>query len=127
MAHILIAEDERDIRELIVMMLTFNGHTVSAAVDGQDAVDQAQATEQQIDLILLDVSMPRLTGYDAARQIKALDAHQHVPIVFLTAQDHNEESEQGKSAGAYAYIHKPFAPNILVERVNQILAETSAS
>jgi CheY-like chemotaxis protein len=123
MAHILIAEDERDIRELIVMMLTFNGHTVSPAVDGQDAVDQAQSAEQ-IDLILLDVSMPRLTGYDAARQIRTIDAHQHVPVVFLTAQDHNEESEQGKSVGAYAYIHKPFAPNILVDRVNQILTET---
>jgi CheY-like chemotaxis protein len=123
MAHILIAEDERDIRELIVMMLTFSGHTVTPASDGQDAVDKAQSADH-LDLILLDVSMPRLTGYDACRQIKALDAHQHVPVVFLTAQDHNEESEQGKAVGAYAYIHKPFAPNGLVERINQILAET---
>lgn len=123
MAHILIAEDERDIRELIVMMLTFSGHTVIPASDGQEAVEQAQSSDK-IDLVLLDVSMPRLTGYDACRQIKALDALKHVPVVFLTAQDHNEESEEGKAVGAYAYIHKPFAPTVLVERVNQILAET---
>ncbi|MBE0689298.1 MAG: response regulator [Anaerolineae bacterium] len=119
MANILVAEDERDIRELIKFTLSYAGHTVTAVGDGATAVDQAQKATP--DLILMDVRMPRLTGYQECEQLKQIDALKSVPIVFLSAKGQDEEIQQGINVGAAAYILKPFSPQDLIDRVSEIL------
>ncbi len=119
MANILVAEDERDIRELIQFTLSYAGHTVTAVGDGASAVDEAKKVNP--DLILMDVRMPRLTGYQACEQMKQIDSLKSVPVVFLSAKGQDEEIQQGINVGATAYILKPFAPQDLIERVSEIL------
>ena len=116
MARILVAEDEPDIRRLITLTLEYNGFEVVSVNDGFEAVTAAKGGG--FDLILLDVRMPRITGYDACRQIKELTVTKDTPIVFLSAKGQESEVEAGLEAGADEYILKPFAPNDLVERIN---------
>ena len=120
MAHILVAEDERDIRELIAFTLSFAGHQITQATNGEEAVSLAQSTLP--DLILTDVRMPKMTGYEACKQIKAHQATRHIPVVILSAKGQDEEIEQGREAGADEYILKPFAPDKLQQRVAEILS-----
>lgn len=119
MARILVAEDERDIRELINFTLMFAGHTVTLAANGEEAVQKI--AEARPDLIMMDVRMPRMTGYEACRQIKAMDEWKDVPVVFLTAKGQDEEVQSGIEAGATAYILKPFSPDELTRRVSEFL------
>lgn len=119
MAKILIAEDERDIRDLITFTLKFAGHEVFPTTNGEEAV---QAALQVLpDLIVLDVRMPRLTGYEACAQIKANASTQDIPVVFLSAKGQESEVKTGMEVGAEEYILKPFSPDQLVERVRAIL------
>jgi CheY-like chemotaxis protein len=124
MAHILIAEDERDIRELVMFTLMFAGHEVSQAANGAEAVEMAGKVNP--DLILMDVRMPRMTGYEACSTIKADPALAGIPVVFLSAKGQDEEIETGRSVGADDYILKPFAPDALVRRIDQILAANAS-
>jgi DNA-binding response OmpR family regulator len=125
MARILVAEDERDIRELINFTLTFAGHSVSQASNGAEAVELAQQVIP--DLILMDVRMPRMTGYEACRQIKQIDSVKDIPVVFLSAKGQDDEISTGMEAGAIAYILKPFAPDELTKRINEILQQIGVS
>ena len=121
MAKILIAEDEPDIRELVAFMLRFAGYEVMAASNGEEAV-QAAARELP-DLVLLDVRMPRMTGYDACRIMKANPDLHDVPIVFLSAKGQEAEIQSGLEAGAEEYLLKPFSPDELTNRVRTILSK----
>ncbi len=119
MATILVAEDEKDIRELITFSLTFAGFQVVQAVDGQDALEKAQ--EIKPDLIMMDVRMPRMTGYEACAKMKGMDELKDIPVVILSAKGQESEIQTGLEAGAYEYILKPFAPDELIQRVKDIL------
>lgn len=121
MARILIAEDEPDIRELVAFTLRFAGHEVATTSNGEEALQQASLITP--DIILMDVRMPRMTGYDACRAMKADPELQHIPVVFLSAKGQDAEIQTGLDAGAEAYLLKPFAPDQLVERVKEILAK----
>jgi CheY-like chemotaxis protein len=125
MAHILVAEDERDIRELIKFTLEAAGHDITAVSNGADAVEQAE--ELLPDLVMTDVRMPRMTGYEACKAIKENPVTQHIPVVILSAKGQDEEKDAGKAAGAHDYIMKPFAPSDLMQRVAEILNELGAS
>ncbi len=127
MANILVAEDERDIRELIVFTLAFAGHTVIQAANGAEAVELAQAAAVKPDLIMMDVRMPRMTGYEACRQLKSVPALRDIPVVFLSAKGQDEEIQNGLAAGAVAYILKPFAPDELNRRIAEILQQIGAT
>jgi two-component system alkaline phosphatase synthesis response regulator PhoP len=120
MAKILIAEDEPDIRDLVAFTLRFAGHEVISAGDGLEAL--RLALEEIPDLILMDVRMPRMTGYEACRQMKALPAVQHIPVVFLSAKGQDAEIQSGLEAGAVEYLLKPFAPMELVDKISDLLA-----
>jgi len=126
MAHILVAEDERDIRELINFTLVYAGHTVTQAANGQEAYDKVVALEDKPDLVMMDVRMPKMTGYEACRQMKAIPELQDIPVVFLSAKGQDEEVQTGIEAGAIAYILKPFAPEDLNRRITEILQEIGA-
>jgi DNA-binding response OmpR family regulator len=121
MAKILIAEDEPDIRELVAFMLRFAGYEVVAASNGEEAVQTA--TKELPDLILMDVRMPRMTGYDACRLMKANPTLQDVPVVFLSAKGQESEIQSGLDAGAEEYLLKPFSPDELTSRVRSILSK----
>ena len=124
MPKILVAEDERDIRELIGFTLRYAGFEVILVSNGQEAI--AQASELQPDLILLDVRMPRMTGYDACRELKENPATSEIPIVFLSAKGQEVEIEEGLASGALEYIVKPFAPDELANQVKGILKRVGA-
>jgi CheY-like chemotaxis protein len=119
---ILIAEDERDIRELIGFTLTYGGYQVVEAADGKAAVEKAQA--ELPNLIILDVRMPKMTGYEACQALKAFPETRNIPVVFLSAKGQEVEVKQGLDLGAIAYILKPFAPNELLEQVARIVKNT---
>ena len=120
MAKILVAEDEPDIRELMTFMLRFAGYEVVAASNGEDAVHLAG--RELPDLVIMDVRMPRMTGYDACRMIKTNPELRDVPVVFLSAKGQDSEIKSGMEAGAEAYLLKPFSPMELTNRVRSILA-----
>jgi DNA-binding response OmpR family regulator len=125
MTKILIAEDEPDIRELVTFMLRFAGYEVLAASNGEEAV---QAASREIpDLILMDVRMPRMTGYDACRVMKANPDLVDVPVVFLSAKGQESEIQSGLDAGAEEYLLKPFSPDELTNRVRSILSKFGKS
>ena len=121
MPKILIAEDEPDIRDLVAFTLRFAGYEVVAANNGEEAVQVA--SREFPDLILLDVRMPRMTGYDACRAIKANPELKDIPVVFLSAKGQESEIQTGLDAGAEEYLLKPFAPDQLTDRVRAILAK----
>ena len=118
---ILVAEDERDIRELIVFTLQLGGFNVVDVSNGQEAV--YKATEINPDLILMDVRMPKMTGYEACEALKAKEETKNIPVVFLSAKGQETEVSTGLELGAEEYFLKPFAPDELSERVNKILTK----
>lgn len=120
MAKILIAEDERDIRDLITFTLKFAGHDVVAVTNGEEAL--ASARVENPDLVMMDVRMPKMTGYEACKQMKADDKIKHIPVVFLSAKGQETEVATGLEVGATEYILKPFAPDQLIKRVTELLS-----
>jgi CheY-like chemotaxis protein len=120
MAKILIAEDERDIRDLVAFTLRFAGHEVVAVGNGEEAVEAART--EMPDLILMDVRMPRMTGYEACEKMKADDQLKDIPVVFLSAKGQESEIRTGLNVGAAEYLLKPFAPMELTQHVSDLLA-----
>lgn len=121
---ILVAEDERDIRDLIAFTLEFAGYEVVLATNGAEAV--ALAREARPDLVLMDVRMPRMTGYQACEALKETPETREIPVVFLSAKGQDSEIQEGMEAGAVDYILKPFAPDELTAQVRRILEEAKA-
>ncbi len=117
---ILVAEDERDIRELIVITLQTHGLTkIIQASNGEEAV--VKAKDQTPALILMDVRMPRMTGYEACEALKEDPNTKDIPVIFLSAKGQDAEIKRGIELGAEDYVLKPFAPEELYERVAGIL------
>ena len=126
MAKILIAEDEPDIRNLITFTLRFAGHEIIATSNGAEAVEKTMemADEGQLPaLILMDVRMPRMTGYEACKRIKADPRLNHIPVAFLSAKGQDSEVREGYDAGAVDYVVKPFAPDQLTSKVEELLKQ----
>lgn len=119
MPRILVAEDEKDIRELIAFTLRFAGFDVLLATNGEEAVQVAEA--EIPDLVILDVRMPRMSGYEACRRLKENPQTAALPVVFLSAKGQDSEIQQGLESGAEEYILKPFAPDELIQQVRNIL------
>lgn len=118
---ILVVEDETDIRNLIALTLQFHGFQVAEAADGQEAVQIA--TELEPDLILMDVRMPKMTGYEACRILKQQASTKDIPIVFLSAKGQETDINTGLALGAAAYFVKPFEPHELPQLIKKILAK----
>ncbi len=121
MARILIAEDERDIRDLITFTLRFAGYEVIPTANGEEAYITAKEIEPKPDLIMMDVRMPKMTGYEACRAIKAEPSIASIPVVFLSAKGQESEVNTGIDVGADEYILKPFSPDQLMDKVKAIL------
>jgi len=116
MAHLLIADDEEQIRTLIRKYAEFGGHTVEEAADGIAAVTKAR--EKSFDAVILDLMMPELDGFSVCREIRKDSS---VPIIMLSARGEEYDKINGFEAGADDYVVKPFSPRELLLRVDAIL------
>ena len=116
---ILVAEDQQHIRSLIEYKLKNSGYTVISAEDGRSALEKAG--EILPDLILLDVMMPLMTGFEVLAALKSNEKTRTIPILMVTAQSKEDEVLKGLELGADDYITKPFSPNELAARVKTVL------
>jgi DNA-binding response OmpR family regulator len=120
-SKILIADDEQNIVISLEFLMKREGFEVSIAQDGEEAVEKIRA--ELPDLVLLDVMMPKKSGFEVCQEVKADPALQSVRILMLTAKGRDTEVAKGLALGADAYMTKPFSTRELVERVRSLLAQ----
>jgi CheY-like chemotaxis protein len=119
-SRILVVEDQLDIQKLIKMSLRLKGvKEVSIAADGEECLEIVKQVKPE--LILLDVSMPKLDGYETCRLLKANPETRSIPVIFLSAKTQADEQEMGLRAGAQGYLSKPFDPTTLYSQIVEIL------
>jgi CheY-like chemotaxis protein len=116
---ILVVDDYQDAREMYAEYLQFSGFRVAEAKNGNEAVEQAMTLMP--DLILMDLSLPGMDGWEATRRLKADDATRHIPIVALTGHALAGASEGAKKAGCDSFVTKPCLPDDLVVEVRRML------
>jgi DNA-binding response OmpR family regulator len=119
MAKILVAEDEKQIADMISFKLTNGGHRVVWAQDGEQAI--AMAARELPELILLDAMMPGLNGFEVLRRLKGDSALRSIPVIMVTAKGHERDVLSGLRGGAVDYIVKPFSLKELSARVELVL------
>jgi two-component system, cell cycle response regulator DivK len=117
--RILVIEDTEDNRRIIRDLLTHAGFELIEAVDGQEGV--AIAIEQRPDLILMDIQLPIIDGYEATRRIKAHPNLQHIPIIAITSYALSGDEAKAHAAGCDRYIAKPFSPRQVLAAVRDLL------
>lgn len=119
--RILIADDEPNIVLSLEFLMQRAGYDVEIVDNGEDAL--ARAAAQPPDLMLLDVMLPRLSGFEVCQRLRAMPACRALPIIMLTAKGRDGEVSKGLALGATAYITKPFSVQDLVGEVKRILGE----
>jgi two-component system cell cycle response regulator DivK len=124
MAKILLVEDNEMNRDMLSRRLVRNGHEVSIAVDGQQGVDMALS--QLPDLILMDMSLPVIDGWEATRRIKANDATRQIPVIALTAHAMAGDREKAMEAGCEDYDTKPIEITRLLGKIAALLVTKAA-
>ena len=122
-ARLLVVDDEPNILELLSASLRFAGFDVVTATNGADALAQAGATAP--DLVVLDVMMPGMNGFDVAHELRR--GGNRVPVVFLTAKDSTEDRVEGLTIGGDDYVTKPFSLEEVVARIRAVLRRTSGA
>ena len=120
---ILVVDDEIYIVHILDFSLGMEGYEVLTALDGEQAVEKARA--EHPDLIVLDIMMPKLDGYETCKILKAGDDTKNIPVILLSAKGRNVDQKIGFEVGADDYITKPFSPGKLVERINAILGQST--
>jgi len=120
--RILVADDDRDIRDLVTFKLSQAGYDVQAVDDGVAALAAIEANPPR--LAILDVMMPGLSGIDVLRKLRAEESTKDLDVILLTARSRDSDVDTGFATGASDYIIKPFSPRELLHRVNTLLART---
>jgi two-component system alkaline phosphatase synthesis response regulator PhoP len=120
---ILVVDDEIYIVHILDFSLGMEGYEVVTALDGEQALEKARS--EHPDLIVLDIMMPKLDGYETCKMLKADPATKDIPVILLSAKGRNVDQKVGFEVGADDYITKPFSPRKLVERINSILGQNS--
>jgi two-component system cell cycle response regulator DivK len=118
--RILVVEDQEDNRRIVRDLLTSVGFELVEATTGEEGVQQAKLHSP--DLILMDIQMPVLDGYEATRQIKSMPELQHIPIIVVTSYAMSGDEAKAQSAGADAYVAKPFSPRELLSKIQSLLS-----
>lgn len=118
--RILLIEDQEDNRRIMRDLLASQGYEVSEAVSGTEGV--AMAERQRPDLILMDIQLPGIDGYEATRQIKAIPETAHIPIIAVTSYALSGDDAKAREAGCDDYLSKPVSPRILLAKVREYLA-----
>ena len=120
---ILVVDDEVYIVHILDFSLGVEGYDVATAFDGEQAL--AKVAQEKPDLIVLDIMMPKLDGYETCKRLKGDAATRDIPVILLSAKGRNVDQKVGFEVGADDYITKPFSPRKLVDRINSILGQTS--
>jgi len=123
MAKVLVVDDEPNIVLSLEFLMQQAGFEVDTAEDGESAL--ARIAEAAPDLLLLDISLPGISGFDVLERLRADPTHARLPIVMLTAHGREVEREKGLALGADDYVTKPFSTQALVDKVKTLLAEAS--
>lgn len=119
MAKVLVVDDEPNIVLSLEFLMEQAGFEVATAEDGEQAL--AQVRDDQPDLLLLDISLPGISGFDVLERLRSEEATARLPIIMLTAHGRDVEREKGMALGADDYITKPFSTQTLVEKVKTLL------
>ncbi len=118
--NILIVEDEEFLLKLESILLTTKGYNVEGAGDGKSALELVASMKP--DLVLLDIAIPEIDGFEVCRQIKANEATRHIPVIILSAKKSKEDLVMGEQAGADWYITKPFKSAMVIETIQRLLS-----
>ena len=124
-AHLLVVEDEKDLRELLRYNLERDGFRVTVAENGTQALKLVEAAKP--DLILLDLMLPGIDGLEVCRTLTADGQHAKIPIVMLTAKSEEADVVTGLELGAADYVTKPFSPRVLLARIRNVLKRSKAA
>lgn len=116
---ILIIEDEPDISKTLKVFLESEGFDVSIASDGIEGLNKVKA--ERPNLIVLDIMLPKLDGFQICRMLKFDDKYKKIPIIMLTARAQESDRRLGKEVGADAYLAKPFEPEVLLNKIKEFL------
>lgn len=116
--YVLVADDEFRIRKLLVEFLQREGYRTLEAIDGEQAIDIIFESKNRIDLVILDVMMPKYDGWFVLERIREFST---VPVIMLTARSDESDQLKGFKLGADDYVTKPFSPSVLMARINNIL------
>jgi DNA-binding response OmpR family regulator len=123
-ATVLVVDDDPVILKLLEVNFEMEGFEVVRAADGAEGLERARAVLP--DIVVLDVMMPRMTGYEVAKALREHDDTARIPIIFVTARAQSSDIERGMELGVDDYITKPFDPLDLIDRVNTLLARSQA-
>jgi two-component system, OmpR family, alkaline phosphatase synthesis response regulator PhoP len=123
--RILVVDDEVYIVHILDFSLGMEGYEVVTALDGEQALEKV--AQQKPDLIVLDIMMPKLDGYETCKALKSREETKDIPVILLSAKGRNVDQKTGFEVGADDYITKPFSPRKLVERINAILGQANSS
>lgn len=116
---ILLIEDELDILKTSRIFLESEGFKVITATDGMEGLDKTRS--ENPDLIIMDIMLPKLDGYQACRILKFDDKYKYIPIIMFSARAQESDKQMGKEVGADAYITKPFEPKVLIDKIKELL------
>jgi CheY-like chemotaxis protein len=125
LGRVLVVDDDEVIRRLIAANLTLEGFDVATAVDGQDCLEKVPAIAP--DVVTLDVTMPRLDGWETARRLRKGPDTSHIKVVLITARDQADNPAQHRHARADAYLAKPFDPAEMIRVVRDLAGVTEAT
>lgn len=120
MPHVLVVDDEPNILLSLEFLMQQSGFTVATAPDAEQALKQID--QQCPDLLLLDISLPGMSGFDLLERLRTAEATRTLPVIMLTAHGREVEKEKGLALGANDYVTKPFSTRELVSRVKELLA-----
>ncbi len=119
MKTIMTVDDSASMRQMVSLVLRGAGYAVVEAADGADGLSKLGG--QDLGLVLSDINMPNMDGLEFTRRIRAMPQYKFVPIVLLTTESHPEKKQEGKAAGATAWIVKPFNPEQLLTVVQKVM------
>jgi two-component system alkaline phosphatase synthesis response regulator PhoP len=115
-----VVDDEVYIVHILEFSLSMEGYEVLTAFDGEEAIQRIEADNP--DLVVLDIMMPKLDGYEVCRQVREDERFAGLPIILLSAKGRAPDVEKGLSVGADAYMTKPFRPRVLLDKIEELLA-----
>ncbi|WP_019613968.1 response regulator [Psychromonas ossibalaenae] len=118
---IMVVDDSASIRQVVSLTLKGAGFEVITANDGQDALAKLQANKTKINLIITDVNMPKMDGITLVKEAKKLPAYKFTPMMMLTTEASDSKKQQGRGAGAKAWLVKPFQPPMLLTAVSKLV------
>ena len=116
---ILVVDDDKKNRYLVSFLLEKEGFEVVIATNGLEGIEAAK--KQQVDLIIMDIKMPKMDGYEATRRIRRLKKYKSIPIIALTSYAMREDKERVMKAGCTVYMSKPITPEIFTEEIKKFL------